>query len=505
MIIRIILSVLMLVVAVPSVSYASSGEATEQGKSKSRKAPRRSTAGKVKKRTPAARNAKETLSQDEMRRLQSAAQHEIRQTRQQIAENDRSIKKGLADLNRLGSEIDHNKKQVADITVQVGNLDRRIGGLQKDISVHRQELSRIRENYFKALKKMRLSKGKTSALAFIFASKDFNQALRRMRYLRQFSKWRDRQTALLNKKVDRLEYETSLLSRSKDEKDRMLNKRLLVQKDLVNQHARQDMLVVELRKNGSALRSHLQKKQAEANDLRNRIAALIAEEQRKAEMQRRAAEDRRRMEAQAAERKKKEEEDRRQQLAMSQSSDNKYKADKKAAETDYAKARKRRPRSQNVEKNQTVASRNTEKVQKSDNYSSFEAARGSLPRPVAGSFRVTSPFGRHALPDLPDVMYDNPGIDAEVSRGASVSAVFDGKVSGVYVLPGYNNVIIVNHGAYYTIYGNISSAHVKVGDRVRQGQWLGNLAVDPDNDSHSTLHFEVWRNREKLNPMSWIR
>ena len=131
--------------------------------------------------------------------------------------------------------------------------------------------------------------------------------------------------------------------------------------------------------------------------------------------------------------------------------------------------------------------------------------KGSLPRPVAGSFKVTSRFGKHSLPDLPDVTYDNPGIDAEVSAGAAAQAVYGGKVSGVYMIPGYSTVVIVSHGGYYTVYGNIASASVKVGDVVKQGQSLGRLAHDEENPSHSLIHFEVWKNRDKMDPLGWIR
>ena len=102
-------------------------------------------------------------------------------------------------------------------------------------------------------------------------------------------------------------------------------------------------------------------------------------------------------------------------------------------------------------------------------------------------------------------MYDNPGIDAETSAGASAQAVYGGKVSGVYVIPGFSTVVIVNHGSYYTVYGNIASPSVKVGDVVKQGQALGKLAAAEDDSSHSSIHFEVWKNRDKLNPLEWIR
>lgn len=488
------------------------GTAIEQNASKKRKVA--TPKSKNSKRNKTINPQTETLNQEEMRRRQSEAQKEIRQTQKQIAENDRSIKKGLADLNRLGSKISENKKQVAAMTTQIDDLNGKISILQNDIDDHRKELSIIRHKYLSALKKMRLNKGKTSALTFIFASENFNQAMRRMRYLKQFSKWRDRQTAMINNKVDKLQYETALLSQTKNDKNRVLRQRLHVQGALENQHIRQNMLVGELRKNGVALKEHLRKKQAEANDLRNRIAAIIAEEQRKAEMQRRAKEERRRKEEKAAEQRRIEEEKRQQQLAITEESEKqetekqRKKSDKKKKNnySDYAKARKRRPRSQrDNNRNSAIATPSTSDKSKAEAFSSFEAAKGSLPRPVAGEFRITSPFGKHSLPDLPDVMYDNPGIDAEVAKGASAKAVFEGRVSGVYVLQGYNNVIILNHGSYYTIYGNISSPSVKVGDRVNQGQSIGRLAVDPDNDSHSTIHFEVWRNREKLNPANWIR
>lgn len=106
---------------------------------------------------------------------------------------------------------------------------------------------------------------------------------------------------------------------------------------------------------------------------------------------------------------------------------------------------------------------------------------------------------------MPDVQYDNPGIDAETSPGASAVAVYGGKVSGVYMLDGFGTVVIVNHGGYYTVYGNLASAAVRVGDSVKQGQTLGRVGSEDGDSSHGSIHFEVWRNREKLDPLGWIR
>lgn len=109
------------------------------------------------------------------------------------------------------------------------------------------------------------------------------------------------------------------------------------------------------------------------------------------------------------------------------------------------------------------------------------------------------------MPELPEIVYDNPGIDAEVSKGASVKAVSLGKVSGVYKVAGYGTVVILNHGDYYTVYGNLDSVNVSVGSQVGTGQIVGKAASDPDDPRNGSVHFEVWRGREKLNPESWLR
>ena len=135
----------------------------------------------------------------------------------------------------------------------------------------------------------------------------------------------------------------------------------------------------------------------------------------------------------------------------------------------------------------------------------FEAAKGTLPKPVADSFKIVNQFGRHAHPDIPNVEYDNPGIDAEVAPGSFAQAVYPGKVSGVYMLKGFRTVIIVNHGKYYTVYANIDSPNVKSGDQVTQGQTLGKLFSDKDDNDRTIIHFEVWCSRDKLNPNEWIK
>ncbi len=494
----------------------------------------------------------------DIKKRHESTNREIQLTKQQIAENEKSVKLGLNELSKLETSIGESTRQVEATQREVTELDGKIARLEADIAENERSLNFMRDQYKKAIKKVRGSQRGNSTLSFIFSSDNFHQALRRMRYLKKFSDWKDKRSKEISAKVESLRQQTALLDGTRADMRSALARSQTAKQNLENQYKRQDALVADLKRNGDALRSHLQKKQAEANQLKNRISELIAAEQR-------AAEAKRQEEARKAEEAKKREQERllaeqKAQKEREQASgkedvaavatpvkpakdvasadkksdkktsakdtkkgDNKStkekknskKQDKKSAtDQSYADARKRRPRSNaqsgSVPKDTKVESKEEAKPHNGSKPASaaggsFEKMRGSLPRPVAGSFNITSKFGRHSLPDLPEVMYDNPGIDAEVAAGATASAVFGGKVSGVYRIPGYSTVVIVNHGNYYTVYGNISSPAVKVGDQVAQGTALGHLAPDEDDPSHSTIHFEVWKNRDKLNPTDWIR
>lgn len=513
-----------MIVSAPMVPTSAAPAGSEQ-KTAIRKRPQsKQKSTSRRKAAPARRESKE-----EMQRRQEQAQREIRQTQEQLRENERKVKAGLAELGKISSDMTATQKQVDVLSGQVNQLNGQIAGLTQQIASGEKELERMRGQYLKAVKKMRLRKGSTSMLAFIFSADNFNQGLRRMRYLRQFSEWRGNQSAKIQKQMQTLKYQTELLGQTRQEKDRALAGETAARDKLRRQHDTQDALVVELKKNGSALRRHLQKKQSEANQLRNQIAAIIAEEQRKAEAERkrqeeeaRRAEEQRRLEAERkaeeqrqAEAKRnednkaltkdekkarKEAEKRAEQQRRKEAERRKNeKKDKKEADSKYAEARKRAPRGNAGSPNKSTPRQTAPAA------GGFEQQRHRLPYPVNGSFKITSPFGRHPLPSLPNVEYDNPGVDAETSQGASAVAVYPGRVSGVYMLPGYNTVVIVNHGNYYTVYGNIQTPAVKAGDQVKTGQGLGKLAADSDDGNRTMIHFEVWHNREKLNPAEWLK
>ena len=454
---------------------------------------------KTKAKTGAVSKQNKPQTSAEAKKRQAEAQKEIKLTEEQIRQNEADVKKRLAELGKIEESISVSNKKIGELNTKLSNLNGEINSLETGIAKNEKDLEMLRAEYIKAVKKMRVTKKNKSTLAFIFSSKSVNQAMRRMRYLREFSAWRGRQTEEINAKTADLKNQRDALAKAKEEQSTALSLQKKAAAQLASQQKEQENVVAELKKNGAALQAHLKKKQAEASELNNMVSQLIAQEQKKAAEE----EAKRKAEEEAMRKAAEEEEARKQQMAQnssaSSSSNAKAEKSKSSGSTDYADARKRKPR--NTETKQPSATPSKTSDTKG---SSFSDMKGKLPYPSTGSFLVTSRFGRQSMPDLPDVVYDNPGIDAESDAGAAARAVFNGKVSGVYLLPGYNTVVIVNHGSYYTVYGNISSPSVKTGDNVDAGSILGKLALNDDDTSHSMIHFEVWKNREKLNPQDWL-
>ena len=137
----------------------------------------------------------------------------------------------------------------------------------------------------------------------------------------------------------------------------------------------------------------------------------------------------------------------------------------------------------------------------------FEQNTGKLPYPVRGV--IVNNYGLHSHTAIKGVVEKNQGVDIAAEPGAEVRAVFEGEVSQVLLNQWTNKVVLLRHGNYLTLYSNLASVNVKVGDRVTMNQPIGRIASSEDSND-CTLHFEVWKldaqnNPVNLNPEKWLR
>lgn len=132
--------------------------------------------------------------------------------------------------------------------------------------------------------------------------------------------------------------------------------------------------------------------------------------------------------------------------------------------------------------------------------SDFAKHKGNLPWPVEGT--VVGKYGKHKHPVHKNINLPfNNGIDISTEAMAKVSAVYNGVVCNVVVMPGYNQCVLVQHGEYYTFYCRLKSVKVKAGDKIKCGDQIG--VVDTIN-GETQLHFELWKGTSSQNPEPWL-
>lgn len=131
----------------------------------------------------------------------------------------------------------------------------------------------------------------------------------------------------------------------------------------------------------------------------------------------------------------------------------------------------------------------------------FEENKKKLDWPVDEGF-VSMKFGRHPHPVLKGQYEENMGVNIQTSKNEVVKAVFDGEVSVVRYIPRMNYVVIVKHGEYFTTYTNLKTKNVARGDKVSANDVLGEVFTD--NQGVSEFQFQIWKNKQKLDPEKWL-
>ncbi len=128
----------------------------------------------------------------------------------------------------------------------------------------------------------------------------------------------------------------------------------------------------------------------------------------------------------------------------------------------------------------------------------FRQKKGALPSPLQGGVIVRE-FGTHQHPKYKEVKTQSNGIDIRAEQSFSVRCIFEGRVAGIQYIPGYQNTVILQHGAYYSVYSNLNEIFVKRGDSVTAGQEIGRVSREKPE-----LHFELWREKNRLDPQDWL-
>ena len=382
---------------------------------------------------------------------------EIKALGQSLSEKNRQdklVRQQIKDRSQVISLLD---QEVSLLNVSIDSLARQIGVLQQE-----EEVSRGR--YAQTLRALQQRPRFEDRLLFILSAFSFDEGIRRVRYLSAYARAHKEVAAQLHDTRERLQASQNQLIATKQQKGTLLQLRAEERVKLEQQQKSIASEVKELSSERQSLQKKLKQQQRKAEQLNQAIQDQIAREI--AEAERKAREERERLEREAR---------------------NKGQKVPKQAE-------------RRAETKDGYAMDATERKLAS----SFAANKGQLPAPVKGRYRVIRRFGLQQHDDLALVQTRNGGIDIQVSRGTQAVAIFDGVVSKVFVVPGYNNSIIIRHGNYLTVYANLQNVSVRAGQKVKTGQVLGTVASDEEGQ-YGVMQFQVWHERTKLNPQAWIR
>lgn len=168
-----------------------------------------------------------------------------------------------------------------------------------------------------------------------------------------------------------------------------------------------------------------------------------------------------------------------------------------------AKAAARRYQQQQKKKQQGKAPSKNIPLLASKETRAFAQQKGRLIWPIYQG-KIIGYYGQHTHPLFKDVLLNNNGIDLQGQYNSVVRNVYAGQVVSVFTIPGYHNAVMVKHGDYYTTYSNIANVYVKKGQMLKAGGQIGTIGRDPKGKGH-LLHFELWHNKNKENPLHWIK
>ncbi|MCE5178169.1 MAG: peptidoglycan DD-metalloendopeptidase family protein [Porphyromonadaceae bacterium] len=425
---------------------------------------------------------------ERLQKQQQALQEEIKNTNKLYLDVKKQTTSMLDRINLINKQISSRRELITSRQKEIGALQQEESRLEAEIVLLNKELKQKQDNYAKAIQGMLKHNVNQNKLFFVLSGKSPGESLRRMQYLREYSKWQKSEAEEIKKKNAVITVRKEELAKAKVDKEKALSALQAEQQRLQSEEKTKQSEMIAVRGQQQQLQKTLQEKQHRANQLNAQIEKLIAEEVARQE---REAEARRR--AEAAERSKKAAE----QAAKTKREPESSKKTEETASSSAEKETSRTTVAPRIEADRSKASEETFNLSKN-----FAANKGKLPLPVTGTASIVGNFGAKKHNEW-NVTTNSNGIDIQAQKGASIRAVFDGEVSKVFSFPGSNTCVIVRHGEYYTFYANIYDLFVKQGDKVKTGQSLGRIFTDPDTNV-SAMHFQLWQKTTKLNPAPWL-
>ena len=390
-------------------------------------------------------------TKDKLKKQKSTIEKEISYTTNLLNKTKDNKIKSLSYLRLLDKQISIKESLLKTLNIEISLLNKQIRKTersiietQQSIVDEQQELVLLKGEYAKMIYACFMEKGTRNDLIFIISSEDFNQAYKRMVYLKQYASFRKNQVDKIIESQKNLAIKENALTKKNNqlvlESESKMNL-IVVKKQEINSISdakkEKQELVKNLSKSEKVFKQQLKDKQESAKVLGDEIRKIIAEEIRKS---REKAEKKNKGFALTPE-------------AMALSTD-------------------------------------------------FNNNKGKLPWPLEKGVIIQA-YGKQKHTVLAGIETFNNGIDIVTDANMNIRAVFDGTVSRIFFIKGEGKAILLNHGEYFSVYSGLKEVSVKVGDKMLSKEKIG-VVFTQEIEGKTELHFEIWKGYDKQDPSKWL-
>lgn len=437
------------------------------------------------------------LAQNQTQQLYTKAQLEakrkeyqdaINETEKELSQIKQNKNATLSQLRALQTKLAQRQSLISNINDEIGEIDNTIQSSSKEVLTLKQKLEQLKIRYAQSIRYAYETRSSFGMLAFLFSSSDFNDAMRRMKYLKKFRDFRKQQVEQIRLTQNQLQHKIGELNVTKAQKDELLGKQVQQKQELMKDADETNQTINQLKSRESELMRNIEKNRIIANRINKAIQSYIEAEMAK--------------EAKKAEEAQKAEAAKEAAIAKANPTPAKPPVKSNPSETVVKTPSPVTPRAK-APKTEVPLLLTPTDIALADK---FEANKGKLYWPVEKGY-ITDHYGVHFHPLYPKVKINNDGVDIQTGENASIHSVFNGNVFKVFSVDGGSTqIVVLKHGNYFTLYRGLANATVKVGDNVTVKQELGHVGLNEEN--LPVINFQIWQWTGKknitLNPEAWI-
>ena len=412
--------------------------------------------------------------QQELEKQRQDLKRELEQVQDLLDKNKKTTKENLSTLAHINQKLNIQENVIDNINREINLMDNNIYRSQRDVNKLQLLLDTLKQEYEKSMVYAYKNRSNSDFLNFIFSSSSFNDAIKRITYLKSYRNFREMQgdnilrtQALLKSRIDEL-------SNNKQKKSVVLKVQSKEVDALQSQQEEKKQIVAKLKAQGKELNNQIAAKKKQMQKVNNAITAAIKRAIKEANdaAAAKAREERKRKEAETA--------------------------SSKTTATNNTKS----PATAKVEKVKAPAAKQASVLLATEAdvtlNSSFERNKGNLPWPVSSGYPILH-YGQNKVENI---IINSQGISIGCDIGSPVKAIFDGEVM---LVNSYDDVqmVVIKHGKYFTGYSNISGVSVSKGQNVKVGQVIGKAAANLDGVG--AVDLQISNEQSEMNPEAWLK